>query len=247
MANYRCPTLGDCDRANAGEIFTRAPGDDLKCPGCGVLLEEIVGKGVNGGGGVPKAVLLSAVVAGVLLLIGGTWFALHQLAVFRVVKPLASTDNAALNTPASSAGAALPTASAPSGMMPSEAEALAKRQASEKALLSGKAAKAEMTSNQAAAIELIKVAVAKLNQGKLTEAEKDLQAAQERDPAQPLTYYNLAVLRLSQNRVDDSLKEFETCFKSGFKSFDQLDIDKDLQKIRADKRFVDLLTKYRPK
>lgn len=30
MAKYKCPTLGDCDKANSGEIFERAPGEELK-------------------------------------------------------------------------------------------------------------------------------------------------------------------------------------------------------------------------
>ena len=41
MAKYKCPTLGDCDHANRGEIFERAPGEDLKCPGCNTLLNPV--------------------------------------------------------------------------------------------------------------------------------------------------------------------------------------------------------------
>lgn len=54
-----------------------------------------------------------------------------------------------------------------------------------------------------------------------------------------------AVLRLKQNRVDDALIEFEASFASGFKYFDKMDQDADLSTLRKDKRFVDLINRYR--
>ena len=39
MAKYKCPTLGDCDNANSGEVFERSPGDDVKCPKCDTPME----------------------------------------------------------------------------------------------------------------------------------------------------------------------------------------------------------------
>lgn len=41
MKKYVCPTLGDCDKANFGEIFEKESGDDLHCPGCNTMLVAI--------------------------------------------------------------------------------------------------------------------------------------------------------------------------------------------------------------
>jgi hypothetical protein len=56
----------------------------------------------------------------------------------------------------------------------------------------------------------------------------------------------MAVLRLRQDRTDDALKQFEASFMNGFSYFDKLDEDRDLERIRQDKRFADLLARYRP-
>ena len=93
--------------------------------------------------------------------------------------------------------------------------------------------------------ELLNLAIAHLEQGNLAEAEKDLQAARAHAPQQPLVAYNTAILRLKQHRVDDALRELDASFAAGFSSFDQLDMDNDLDPIRDNPRFVALVAKYR--
>jgi len=106
------------------------------------------------------------------------------------------------------------------------------------------AIEAELRSNKAASNELIKVAIAKMAQGKLDEAEKDLLEARKRTPQQSLVYYNMAILRLKQGRSDDALKEFEFSFKTGFSHFQMMDQDSDLDGFRNSPAFLELTAKY---
>ena len=107
------------------------------------------------------------------------------------------------------------------------------------------AAQAELRSNKAASNELIKIAIAKMAQGKLDEAEIDLLESQKRTPQQSLVYYNMAILRLKQGRSNDALKEFESSFKSGFSHFKMMDQDSDLDEFRKSPSFLALVAKYR--
>lgn len=242
MANYKCPTLGDCAHANAGEIFERAPGEDLKCPGCGTLMNLVSMPDKTGPG--TKPLLIGAAAAVVVALAGGGYFFMGQKkespqVVEQASAPaLARTEPAAVPVPAE-------TAAAPVGIAPSEAETAEQKKKSELEIINGNAASAEQASNKAAANEMLKLAIAKMTQGKFEEAERDLNAARERDPKQPLVSYNMAVLRLKQGRRDDALKEFEASFMAGFSHFDKMDQDPDLDGLRKDARFNDLVAQYR--
>ena len=92
---------------------------------------------------------------------------------------------------------------------------------------------------------MLKLAIAKMAQGKLDEAEKVLLESRAKSPTQPLIAYNLAVLRLKQGRREDALKEFEASFVAGFRYFDEMDRDKDLDNLRKDLRFTKLVALYR--
>lgn len=246
MAKYKCPTLGDCDRANAAEVFERAPGEDLKCPGCATLLEAQAG--ASGGSTRNKLMLPLAAVAVLVAGAGGY--------LFLQGAPVPDASEAMVAAPAQSAAAvavadsssAAPAPQAASiGISPSEADTAALRQQGEKQLLDGEASAAEASGNQAAANEMMKIAIARMAQGKLDEAEKELLAARARAPKQPLVYYNMAVLRLKQSRTDDALKEFEGAFLAGFTHFNEMDADTDLAVLRQDPRFAKLIAQYRPK
>jgi hypothetical protein len=255
MAKYKCPTLGDCERANAGEIFERSPGDDLHCPGCNTLLDQV--QAPNGGkrGGVNKAAIAGAVVAVVALAGGGYYFVGHKAeqpealtqtvaAPVAAAEPPPASAPAAVEPPPASAAASAPAAAA-GGIAPNEAETAALRAKGESDLKTGNADGAEQASNKAAANEMLKLAIAKMSQGKLDEAEKSLTSARDLDPRQSLVPYNLAVLRLKQGRTDDALKEFEASFMAGFPYFDKMDQDPDLDSLRKDPRFIKLVEQYR--
>lgn len=237
MAKYKCPTLGDCDRANAGEVFERAPGEDLKCPGCSTLLEAQVAPSTTGG----KSKLLAPLVAAAVVVAGA--------GAYLFLKPQPETEPI-VQAEASVAAPAQVDAVAPeaprSGIAPSDAETAEQRRRGEQALVNGKASEAETAGSQAAANEMMKLAIAKMAQGKLDEAEKELLAARARAPQQPLVYYNMAVLRLKQARTDDALKEFEGAFLAGFTHFREMDADTDLDQLRKDPRFDKLVKQYRP-
>lgn len=239
MAMYKCPTLGDCDRANAGEIFERGPGEELKCPGCGIQLEAQQVQSSAGEG--RRKPLIAATAAAVVLALGAGGYYFYGKSHSAAPAPVAAE-------PAPAAEAAAPTPVAPAatpGMAPPEAETLALRRSGEESLTKGDAQNAELASQRAATNELLKLGIAKLGQGKLDEAEKDFEAARARDPKQPLVYYNTAILRLRQGRTDDALKELEASFLNGFSYFDKMDADTDLDGLRKDPRFAELVARYR--
>lgn len=238
MAKYKCPTLGDCDKANSGEIFERSPGEDLKCPGCGTLLESQMTPSASSGG--KKMPFIAAGVAILALVAGGGYFFKQSTAA--VAEPVAASATTTTTTP-SAAQASDNTSK--TGIAALEAETKELRVQSDANLARGDAVEAELASSKAASNEMLKVAIAKMAQGKLDEAEKDLTEARARAPKQSLVYYNMAILRLKQGRVDDALKEFEASFMAGFSYFDKMDQDSDLDGLRKTPHFLELVAKYR--
>jgi hypothetical protein len=231
MAKYKCATLGDCDRANAGEVFERAPGEDTTCPGCNMPLELQAVTATAGGG--KRAPLIATVVVAVLAVAGGVgYWMLNKSPVAQVAQ-------------VATAAVAVADAARQSGIAPSDAETKAARIEGDQKLANGEAADAEQASSKAAANEMLKLAIAKMSQGKLDEAEKDLLEARARAPKQPLVYYDMAILRLKQGRSDDALKEFESSFAAGFSHFDLMEKDTDLDQIRKAPAFAELIAKYR--
>lgn len=245
MAKYKCPTLGDCDKANSGEIFERAPGEELKCPGCGTLLDPVPVPGGGSNGSASKTPMIAAGAAALAILAGGGYYFTAKVAEL----PPAPLEAPAA-APVAAAAAPAPLEAAPAanpGIAPADADTKALREESQAKLVSGDAASAEKAGSKAAANEMLKLAIAKMAQGKLDDAEKDLLEARARDPKQSLVSYNLAVLRLKQSRKDDALKEFEASFMAGFSYFDKMDQDPDLDALRKDPRFTDLVAQYRNK
>lgn len=238
MAKYTCATLGDCDRANTGEVFERSPGEDLKCPDCGILLQmQAPSTSGNNGPRGNKLLPIAAAVIGLALLGGAALLYTKRQPQPGVAETQPVAAAPALEAPAS--------ATSGGGIAPPEAETAALRRQGEASLTAGDATQAAAASNRAATNEILKLAIAKMAQGKLDEAEQDLQQARSRAPQESLVYYNFGVLRLKQNRTADALREFEASFMAGFTYFDQLDKDSDLAPLRKDPRFAELLAKYR--
>ena len=96
-------------------------------------------------------------------------------------------------------------------------------------------------------MRMIKTAVAKMGQGDLDGAEKELMQARERDATEPLVYYNLGIVRLRQQQPEEALKQLEAAFMAGFKHFDAMDKDTDLDDLRSKPKFKELVTLYRKK
>ena len=249
MAKYKCPTLGDCDNANSAEIFERAPGEDVKCPQCGTLMESQDARVTGGTGTRANPAAKIAIGAATLLALSAGGFTFWQsqnkpreiaftpkpMAMVAVPVPMASVVTPLLAPVATTTGIA-----------PSNAETKALRVLSDASLAAGKAEDAEASSSKAASNELLKSAIAKMSQGKLDEAERDLTEARLRSPQQTLIPYNMAVLRLKQNRTEDALRELESSFKGGFAYYDKMERDSDFESLRANPRFTALVAQYRP-
>lgn len=238
MSKYKCPTLGDCDKANAGEVFERAAGDELKCPNCGTLLVPVAQPGATDATRNKLPMIIGGIVVLVGLAGGGYVFSSKNTKVPEVAQVSQETAVPVLAAPAN-------TNTANSGIPPSEADTKALRQDSQNKLTSGDAASAEQASSKAAANEMLKLSIAKMAQGKFDEADQVLSEARIKDPKQSLVYYNTAILRLKQARVEDALKEFEASFMAGFKYFEKMDQDPDLDVLRKDPRFIKLVSQYR--
>lgn len=239
MTKYRCPTLGDCERANSGEIFERNAGDELKCPGCQTLLELHPSEQKANSSGTRRGKLVAAGALGVVVVAGAVAAIMH--------KATPAGTPAAAAVPVAVATVAPPPGSAgASPISPAAGDVQAQKVSAEVRLQSGDSSGAEMQSAKAASNEMVKLGIAQLGQGKLDEAERSFTSALKVDPRQSLAYYNMAVLRLRQGRSDDALKQFEASFMNGFAYFDKLDEDRDLDPIRQDKRFSELLARYRP-
>ena len=250
MAKYKCPSLGDCDRAIAREIFERVPGEDLRCPGCQALLMAQMEPSTPAGG---KAKVLTAAGAAVLALAAaGGYFYTKSAPIVAQPTPVSTEPASIASEPTltsvgmSAQASAAAGSAAKTGIAPTDAETRELRRQGDAQLASGGAAEAELLSSKAAANEMLKMAIAKMAQGKLDEADKDLTEARTRAPKQPLVYYNMAILRLKQGRTDDALKQFEASFIAGFSYFDQMDQDRDLDGLRKAPAFIELVAKYRP-
>ena len=76
---YKCPNLGNCDKADRGEIISIVTGAPAKCPECEANLILAKGAGVGGGGG-GNSLALAALGGLLLLLIAGGlyWFFSHD-------------------------------------------------------------------------------------------------------------------------------------------------------------------------
>ncbi len=249
MAKYKCPTLGDCDRANAGEVFERAPGEELKCPTCNTLLEpvpEAKSSARAAGKGSSTAMIAVGVIA-LLAAGGGGYYYFSTPAVTPTTQVAVPTPAVEAPPPSAAAPTPPPVAEAEkgTGIAPSAEETDAAIKGSAKKLAAGEMTGAERDASRAASNEMIKLAIAEMAQGKLDAAEKTLADARARDPKQSLVYYNTAILRMRQGRVDDALKEMEACFMAGFNYFDEMDKDTDLDDLRRNPRFTELLTRYR--
>ena len=253
MYKYKCKSVGDCSVANRGEFITsESMLNEPKCNDCGCALELVEEGGGGAGGGSGRTgsktgVVVAAVAAVVVLAGGGAWYTLggagkDSTATVAVVAPPPPPVVAEPVAPPTA-----PAQAAAGGIQPSDSDtSIARREADQK-LSNGEFSEAEQKAARAAALEMIKTAVAKMGQGDLDGAEKELMQARERDATEPLVYYNLGIVRLRQQQPEEALKQLEAAFMAGFKHFDAMDKDTDLDDLRSKPKFKELVTLYRKK
>lgn len=251
MAKYHCKNFGSCPKADAHEELEIAPGMDPLCPECGMTLTAAEAQADP----VVKKWMVPALIGAVAVVMAGGgywWWQAKQKAVVvtaagevigalaPIAKQVASVAADALKDKRSGQPAPRVAAGAPS-----EGEIDALKKAGESGLVKGDAQGAVKASERAVVLEMIKSAIAYLGKGDLTKAESELDTAKARAPEEPLVYYNLAVVRIKQQRIDDALTLLETAFAKGFKGLDAMERDPDLAQLRKDARYQALLGKYR--
>jgi hypothetical protein len=235
MKKYCCPQLGACQKATAGEIFEREPGADLKCPECGHILELHFSEATTTKSrklGPPIAI---GVVTTLLVVGAAGW----------VFFDGSSSDGLADQAAVVTAPTSDTTASLPATIAPAVGDTAQHKADGQAKLSVGDGPGAESSSAKAASNEMVKLGIAQMAQNKFDEAEKSFAASVSTDPKQSLGYYNMGILRLRQGRTEEALKQFEASFMVGFSHFDELDKDHDLEPIKKDPRFSELLKRYR--
>lgn len=246
MYQYKCKSIGDCSVANSGEyVKSETMLNEPKCSDCGCALELIEGGSSSGGGKKggtsPKlGPMIAAGIAVVAIAGGTTWYLLgskpaHSIAVTTPSPEVVVEEKVATPFAEKASG----------GLAPSETETSLARRAADEKLRQGEFSEAELKAARSAALEMIKTAVAKMGQGDLIGAEKELQQAKERDATEPLVYYNLAIVHLRQNQPEEALRHMEASFMAGFKHFDAMDQDTDIDPLRKSPKFQELLSIYR--
>ena len=252
MFKYKCKSVGDCSVANRGDFITsESMLNDPKCSDCGCALElvEEGSMGTGGGRKIPKTGHMIAAVAAVAVLAGGgAWYALSAGGKGKAVAEIPATAVVAqpsINTKSIAPSTAPGIQANGGGIQPSDTDTSTARREADQKLSSGQFSEAEQKAARAAALEMIKTAVAKMGQGDLIGAEKELMQARERDATESLIYYNLGIVRLRQKLPEEALKQLEAAFMLGFKHFDAMDKDTDLDPLRDQPKFKELMSRYR--
>ena len=253
MYKYKCKSVGDCSVANRAEpIVSDSLMNEPKCSECGGDLELIKEKSgeKKSGGSSGKGLVMGGIAASVVVVAGAAWFLLGEktapqeaLVVSMETAPIPVS--APVSAPAAVPELAPSDAKIGSGISPSESESAKARQDADEKLSSGQFSEAEKKAARAAALEMIKTAVAKMGQGDLSGAESELLQAQKRDATESLIYYNLAIVRLRQQQPDEALKQLEAAFMAGFTHFDAMDKDSDINPLRNQPKFKELMGIYR--
>ncbi|MFG5779048.1 tetratricopeptide repeat protein [Comamonas sp. J-3] len=258
MYTYKCKSVGDCSVANRGEHVTSENLlNDPKCSDCNCPLELIDSGDTAARGGAKggsKVGVMAAVAAAVVAVAGGGgWYLMGGKSKPDTVvaeAPAPAPAPAPMAVPEPPVVAPAPVAEpapapAVAGIVPSETETSAARREADQRLSNGQFSEAEKKAARAAALEMIKTAVAKLGQGDLDGADRELMQARERDATESLVYYNLAIVRLRQKQPDEALKQLEAAFMAGFNHFDAMDKDTDLDPLRNTPKFRELMGLYR--
>ncbi len=63
-------------------------------------------------------------------------------------------------------------------------------------------------------------------------------------PDNPIVHYNLACSLSLLGEIDESLEELETCFMLGYREYNYVISDSDLENVRMDNRFAELIERY---
>lgn len=251
MYKYICKSVGDCSIADRGEpITSETMLNDPKCEVCSGPLELMEESGVSASSannGTKRGVIAVGAVAALAIAGIGGWYAWHSKTASQVSLETTSVQEPAVQVPSQGAVASAPDAMSQTvsgGIAPTDAETSSARRAADENLGNGEFSEAEKKSARAASLEMIKTAVAKMGQSDLVGAEKELMQAKERDAAEPLIYYNLAIVRLRQKQPEEALKQLEAAFMAGFSHFDVMDQDSDLDPLRNNPKFKELMRTY---
>ncbi len=63
-------------------------------------------------------------------------------------------------------------------------------------------------------------------------------------PANPIAHYNFSCSLSLLGRVDEALEELEASFRLGYREYNHIISDPDLDNVRKDRRFIELIERY---
>jgi len=87
-----------------------------------------------------------------------------------------------------------------------------------------------------------------LNDGKYDEAAKHYRKALELEPDEFIALYNMACVRSLEMKIDEAIEWLEKSIEAGYDDFEWMEADTDLDNIREDERYQELLRRGpRPK
>ncbi|MDP1613815.1 MAG: hypothetical protein Q8M11_22360 [Sulfuritalea sp.] len=230
---WKCNNYGNCPKADSDEEIKLPPGAEQKCPNPDCH-KDLSPRGEVGNGSAGKWQKL--VIAGgavVALAIAGVigW---QLLSAPKIPPPPVPKPPAPVEKPKEYAPKAVEA-------FKRGVDALASKQWPEAVAATTEALNVEPAYLEA----LINRSAAQIELGKLADAEKDLQQAEKIKPGNALVDVNLAAIHSLRKDNDKALAALESAIKKGFDRKDMLASDRNLENVRADPRFAELMKKLK--
>jgi len=235
MAQFKCTNKFSCDYADSEELF-ELPVGETKCPKCGVdaVPMEVSGSSRRPNSPVPdRAKLIAAIAVSAALIVGGSvyWW------LTSTKQPLGGIGSTSSQPPGVPSTVRPPQdggRNADDGDPPklpcAEKEC---REHCDAATKSNQPDAAKIC-NRASAVSLLNSGALAAIHKNYEQAEKDYQAALAKDPELTASYYNLAALRVRQDRLKEALEMLDQAYKHGFSGFHFVDQDATFDKLRQD-------------
>lgn len=230
VPEFICKNYGGCALADAREKFELLLGAEPVCPECTLKLIEAVDGENRILDGNRRLIVAGAIVALVLLVGLGYWFADSMSG--KKISPDTRIAGPAPRGP---------------GVLPDSEEQKKAKTEVDRTILESRGQGATALQNPVIAREYVKAAIPFLQAGKWQEAEAQLTKAKNENADEPLIYVNEAIIHLKLGREKDAIAALETAFKKGFKDFAAIDADIDLKPLTTKPEYGLMVAPFKAK